>query len=205
MRQMFVFISLFFASLCVARPVMPPDIAVVAQGYDMETARARLDSLPLQPIEGLWSYVDERMTFVIEQDRGSSSALDNALGAMPAYRIVMVECDDMSVLPGTVVGYAEPTAVPEKWKLWLYTQRSNLTLAAPMECVATLGGSNNTLTFEKPNWHVKLRVNFARFLPSLFRGVSIMPEINKENAPSGFRKIYPEGGNGNNFNTIRYL
>jgi hypothetical protein len=52
---------------------------------------------------------------------------------------------------------------------------------------------------------VKVRVNFARFLPSIFRGVSITPEKEEEDLPIGFKKIFPEGGDGNKFNRIRYL
>ena len=50
-----------------------------------------------------------------------------------------------------------------------------------------------------------MRVNLARFLPSLFSGMSIVPEKVEERVPVGFRKIYPEGGDGNPFNRIRYL
>ena len=50
-----------------------------------------------------------------------------------------------------------------------------------------------------------MRVNIARFLPTLFNGVSIIPERVGESLPVGFRKIYPEGGDGAPFNRIRYL
>ena len=74
-----------------------------------------------------------------------------------------------------------------------------------MECVATLNRNATSLTFDPPHWDVKVRVNFARFLPSIFGGISIIPHMEKEKLPIGFKKIYPEGGNGNEFNEIRYL
>lgn len=80
-----------------------------------------------------------------------------------------------------------------------------MTLIKPLECVATLNREATTLTFDPPHWKVKVRVNIARFLPSLFSGVSIVPEVTGERLPVGFRKIYPEGGDGTPFNRIRYL
>ena len=71
--------------------------------------------------------------------------------------------------------------------------------------MATLNQSATSLTFDPPHWKVKVRVNIARFLPSLFQGVSIIPEKSSEKLPVGFRKIYPEGGEGKPFNHIRYL
>ena len=72
--------------------------------------------------------------------------------------------------------------------------------------MATLSTNNTTLTFEPHKWRVKVRVNLARFLPRLFRSVSITPEKEKETLPEGFRKIYP-AANGSNQdpNKIIYL
>ena len=97
------------------------------------------------------------------------------------------------------------SAVDSKYKLWLYSQRDRVTLIKPLECVATLDKTATTLTFDPPHWKVKVRVNIARFLPTLFNGVSIVPEVTGERLPIGFRKIYPEGGGGTPFNRVRYL
>ena len=95
--------------------------------------------------------------------------------------------------------------VDNKYQLWLYSQRKRTTLKKPLECVATLNSEATTFTFDPPHWKVKVRVNIARFLPTLFNGVSIIPERVGESLPVGFRKIYPEGGDGAPFNRIRYL
>lgn len=193
-------VFLLFVSSQEARcgtPPLPPKSPVI-QGYDIETAKQRLDELPLQPIEGLWRYLAEGMTLAIEQFSDKECP---DIG----YRVIMVECDDMSVLPGTVIGYVTATPLDNKWHLWLYSQRSRLTLCEPLECVATLSSDDAALTFEPPHWKVKLRINFARFLPSIFKGLSIIPEVAKEKEPVGFRKIYPADGNGNKFAKVRYL
>ena len=58
------------------------------------------------------------------------------------------------------------------------------------------------LTFDPPHWEVKVRANFARFLPSLFKGISVIPDVEKEKLPVGFKKIFPADGNGNKFDRV---
>ena len=158
--------------------------------------RVRLDETDMQPLEGIWYYPNEEMTLGIERYRGKHNI---------GYRIILLESPDINVIPGTVIGYIAASAVDNKYQLWLYSQRDRITLIKPLECVATLNQSATSLTFDPPHWKVKVRVNIARFLPSLFQGVSIIPEKSSEKLPVGFRKIYPEGGEGKPFNHIRYL
>ena len=173
-----------------------PKQSVILNGLDIDSMRLRLDETDLQPLEGIWYYPNEEMTLGIERYRGKHNI---------GYRIILLECPDINVMPGTVIGYIAASAVDSKYQLWLYSQRDKVTLKKPLECVATLNSTSTTLTFDPPHWKVKVRVNIARFLPTLFRGVSIIPEKTGETLPVGFRKIYPEGGNGSSFNRIRYL
>ena len=136
------------------------------------------------------------MTLGIERYKGNHNI---------GYRIILLESPDISLVPGTVIGYIARSAVDNKFQLWLYSERSRTTLKKPMECVATLSNKATTLTFDPPHWKLKVRVNVARFLPTLFNGLSVIPERVGEQLPIGFRKIYPEGGNGHQFNRVRYL
>ena len=173
-----------------------PKKSVILQGIDIDSMQVRLDESDLQPLEGIWYYPNEEMTLGIERYRGEHNI---------GYRIILLDSPDINVMPGTVIGYIAASAVDSKYQLWLYSQRDKVTLLKPLECVATLNARATTLTFDPPHWKVKVRVNIARFLPSLFNGVSIIPEKVGERLPVGFRKIYPEGGDGNPFNSIRYL
>ncbi|MBR5725971.1 MAG: hypothetical protein IKX56_04460 [Muribaculaceae bacterium] len=173
-----------------------PKKSVVLEGIDIDSMRVRLDESDLQPLEGIWYYPNEEMTLGIERYRGEHNI---------GYRIILLDSPDINVVPGTVIGYIAASAVDSKFQLWLYSQRDRLTLIKPLECVATLNAKGTTLTFDPPHWKVKVRVNIARFLPTLFNGVSIVPDKVSEQLPVGFRKIYPEGGDGNPFNRIRYL
>ena len=173
-----------------------PKKSVVIEGLDLDSMRIRLDESDMQPLEGIWYYPNEEMTVGIERYRGQHNI---------GYRIILLDSPDINLVPGTVIGYIAASAVDNKYQLWLYSQRDRITLMKPLECVATLNKTATTLTFDPPHWKVKVRVNIARFLPTLFNGVSIVPEKVGESLPGGFRKIYPEGGEGNPFNRIRYL
>ncbi|MBQ9556095.1 MAG: hypothetical protein IJV05_07710 [Muribaculaceae bacterium] len=173
-----------------------PKKSVILDGLDVDSMRVRLDELDMQPLEGIWYYPNEEMTLGIERYRGQHNI---------GYRIILLDSPDINLVPGTVIGYIASSAVDNKYQLWLYSQRDRVTLIKPLECVATLNAQATTFTFDPPRWKVKVRVNLARFLPSLFRGVSIVPEVTGERLPIGFRKIYPEGGDGAPFNRIRYL
>ena len=196
MRPSLISLLLALLPLMMAARSGVPARSVVLDGIDVDSMRVRLDETDMQPLEGIWYYPNEETTLGIERYKGRHNI---------GYRIILLDSPDINVMPGTVIGYIAATAVDNKYQLWLYSQRDKVTLVKPLECVATLNGKATALTFEPPRWKVKVRVNFARFLPSLFSGMSIVPEKVEERVPVGFRKIYPEGGDGNPFNRIRYL
>ncbi|MBO4802984.1 MAG: hypothetical protein IKX18_04085 [Muribaculaceae bacterium] len=195
-RYALILLMLLMLPLMAAAADVVPKKSVVLAGIDMDSMRVRLDESDLQPLEGIWYYPNEEMTLGIERYKGVHNI---------GYRIILLESPDISLLPGTVIGYIASSAVDNKYQLWLYSERSRTTLKKPLECVATLSNKATTLTFDPPHWKVKVRVNVARFLPTLFNGMSIIPEKEGERLPIGFRKIYPEGGNGHPFNRVRYL
>lgn len=187
---------LMLLSLVVVAGNGVPKRSVILAGVDVDSMRVRLDETDMQPLEGIWYYPNEEMTLGIERYRGEHNI---------GYRIILLESQDINVMPGTVIGYIARTALDNKYQLWLYSQRDKVTLIKPLECVATLNEAATTLTFDPPHWKVKVRVNIARFLPTLFNGVSIIPERVGESTPIGFRKVYPEGSDKSPFNRVRYL
>ena len=173
-----------------------PEQSVVLPGIDTELMKQRFAESDMQPMEGIWYYPDEEMTLAIEKWKGEHNI---------GYRLILLESTDLELLPGTVMGFIEESAVDNKFRLWLYTERSKVTLASPAQCVATLNSDATSLTFDPPHWKVKVRVNFARIFSTIFRGISVIPEKVEEKLPVGFKKIYPLDGNGNAFKTVRYL
>ena len=195
-RSVIILLTSFLLPLLAVAANGIPKKSVILAGLDIDSMRVRLDETDMQPLEGIWYYPNEEMTLGIERYKGPHNV---------GYRIILLDSPDINVMPGTVIGYIAASAVDSKYQLWLYSQRDRVTLIKPLECVATLNKAATTLTFDPPHWKVKVRVNIARFLPSLFQGVSIVPEKVGEKLPVGFRKIYPEGGDGSPFNRIRYL
>lgn len=198
MHKRLALILLLFATLsleALAGNIVPKKSVILA-GLDVDSMRVRLDESDMQPLEGIWYYPNEEMTLGIERYKGQHNI---------GYRIILLDSPDINLMPGTVIGYIASSAVDNKYRLWIYSQRDRVTLVKPLECVATLNAAATTLTFDPPHWKVKVRINFARFLPSLFSGMSIVPDKVEESLPIGFRKIYPEGSDNNPFNRIRYL
>lgn len=171
----------------------------ILRGYSLDDQLKKMEHKALQPIEGVWKYDEEMMTVAIEQF--SSLRFSSHI----AYRIVMLESEDLELLPGTVVGYIAESADNSKFELWIYSDKNGAELESPRLCVATLKGGS--LTFKRAKeLNVKVRMNIARFLPTLFRGISVTPEVKNEPLPVGFRKIYPQLEKiHNSSNTIRYL
>ncbi len=194
MRQAHLLLSLLVIFLASAQA---PERSDYFPGLDENAMRQRLESTDIQPMEGIWYYPAEKVTIGIER-------MPQATAHDQDYRLIMLSSEDLELLPGTVMGYMRATAQDNKYLLWLYCERDHTTLLHPLECVATVDSQHATLTFDPPHWDVKIKVNFARFLPTLFRGISITPSIEREKAPIGFKKIYPEG-EGNKFNHVRYL
>ena len=196
-RVSFAILILLSFALVQAKTELPEQ-SVIVPGFSEQVARERLLESDMQPLEGIWYYPNEDMTIAIERWQPEPS---HKIG----YRLLLVASDDLELLPGTVIGYIEASAVDNKYHLWLYSERNKVTLCGPMECVATLNKDATSLTFDPPHWEVKVRVNFARFLPSLFKGISVIPDVEKEKLPVGFKKIFPADGNGNKFDKVRYL
>ena len=194
-------ISAILLAACVATAgakVDLPEQSVVVPGYSEQVAREQLLESDLQPLEGIWYYPAEDMTLTIERWQPEPS---HKIG----YRLLLIASDDLELIPGTVIGYIEESAVDNKFHMWLYSERNKVTLIGPLDCVATLNKDATSLTFVPPHWEVKVRTNFTRFLPSIFRAVSVVPSVEEEKLPIGFKKVFPADGNGNKFNKVRYL
>lgn len=187
-------------SLCVALSMaaasIVPDRSAVLPGVDEQSMLARLSHSDLQPLEGTWKYPAEDMTVGIERYKGEHGI---------EYRIVMLASRDIDLLPGTVVGYIAPSAAERKYSLWIYSERNDSVLKHPVECVATLNAQATSLTFDKAHWKLKVHVNIMRFLPTLFRGISVIPEKKGESLPVGFNKVFPEDSDSQSTRKIIYL
>lgn len=184
---------------CAMAVMVVPGMGDVIAGVDEDSMREKLSQMDLQPLEGIWYYPAEDMTVAIERMPSNGRQY-------PPYHIVLLSSSDINVLPGTEIGYIETGAAKNEYTLHLFTERDdNGILHHPVACYATMNADASSITFERPKWEVKVRVNFARFLPSIFKGVSVIPEKHEKKVAEGFRKVFPANGNGDAFNKVRYL
>lgn len=197
MKQLLPIIAIaILATLPLTAWTQVPPQSVILPGIDEDSMKARFSESDLQPLEGIWYYPSEDMTLAIEKWEGERNM---------GYRIILLASSDLELMPGTVMGFMASSAVDNKFKLWLYSERSHVDLKSPLECVATLSAHGTSLTFDPPHWKLKTRINLGQFLPSIFGRISITPEKEEEKLPIGFKKTFPANGNGNSFNEIRYL
>ena len=175
-----------------------PEQSQILAGYGEESARTKCDEAGARTIEGIWYYAQEHTTLLIER-------CDNSFSGLP-YRVVYLDSDDYELLPGTIMGYLEPSVDANTYAIWLYSGRDEGVLKHPVQCVAHLNESGTALQFEHRKIKFKFRINIARFLPSLFKGISVVPNVESEELPIGFRRIYPAADDNDSASgEIRYL
>ncbi|MGM9804402.1 MAG: hypothetical protein ACI308_09530 [Muribaculaceae bacterium] len=189
------------AYACPVQDDVPSQSVVVDGDYSTEAIERRLSEMPLQAIEGLWYYSQEHTTLLIERQDGSLGSHD------AAYRITYVDSRNYQLVPGTVVGYAEQTAQSNVFNMWLYSRLQGSGLNSPIKVVATIDGGGELIKFEKPRVKFKMRFNLTHFLPTLFRGLSMIGEVKDGNqTPLGFKRLFPSQGGDDTLNgVIRYL
>lgn len=177
-----------------------PDKALVDIGYTPIDAEKYLTENAVLPVEGIWEYVDEMMTFSIEQLH------DKRFSPRYKYRIVLLEAEDRSLEPGTIMGYMAETAKSDMFYIWLYSEGKDGELYSPRKCTVNLSENCEELIFEPNKVEVKWRVNFFRFLPSLFRAISLSVNGDNEKELTGFKRIFPKNTTNPSLNSeIIYL
>lgn len=172
--------------------------------YDLDKAKEICDRLPLEDIEGIWLYPDDKVTVMIMND---SEGLGNSL---PSYSISVVETSDVRLKRGEVIGRLKATAEDRVFQIELSTEKKNDLLLKPKSCLATLSKDGDTFIIKKQKSPFKgrLNFNFNRLLPGFWKIVSagLSQNGNSLQPPVGMVKIYPSyDGNGSSRRKVRYL
>ncbi|MDE6090713.1 MAG: hypothetical protein K2G41_08420 [Duncaniella sp.] len=145
-----------------------PRISTTVNGYDTAAeVMERMQLLPLHSVEGLWRFAAEGTLMAIEREDSDDPARDEA-GAV-TYRMVIVRAADMSLRPGTVMGYLSPTAKRGVYDGRIYTGRtdSGTALHSPKKVTLTLGDDESRLVISR--YGSSLRFNWWRLLPYMYR------------------------------------
>ena len=101
-----------------------PSVSERLEGYENpDVVIDRLSAIPLHSIEGVWRFAAEGTLMAIErtEDRGLHP---EEAGTM-TYRMIVVRAADLSLRPGTVMGYLAPTAKRGVYDARIYTGRTD--------------------------------------------------------------------------------
>lgn len=174
--------------------------------YDIDRAKEICSELPLDNIEGVWEYPDDKVVVLILGEKGSGS--ENLM----SYAISVVETTDARLRPGDVIGRLVATPDVSTYKIELATEKKNDLYLKPKSCIANLSKDGDVLLLKKHKQPFKgrLNLNFSRLLPGFWKMVSfgISPQKTDSDvkAPVGMVKIFPSyDGNGSSRRKARYL
>lgn len=175
--------------------------------YDIDKAKEICDEWPLQSVEGIWVYPDDKVTVLILKDSGKGGVAE-----FESYSISVVQTDDSRLHPGDKIGYLYSTAKEGEYRIELSTERKNDILLKSRSCLATLSKDEDALLIKKQKapFRGRLNLNFNRLLPGFWKVVSTGISTNgtgRNAEPAvGMVKIYPSyDGNGSSRRRVRYL
>lgn len=174
--------------------------------YDMESAKEICDQLPLESIEGIWLYPDDKVTVMILNDRENQDP-----NSLPTYIISVIDTSDARLHPGDVIGSLSATADEKTFRIELKTESKNNLLLKPKSVLASISKDGDVFTIKKQKapFRERINLNFNRLLPGFWKIVSL--GISRQNgtkieAPVGMVKVYPSyDGNGSSKRKVRYL
>lgn len=176
------------------------------KAYDIDMAKEICSGLPLDNVEGIWVYPDDKVTVLILNDNtGGSNRLES-------YSITVVETSDASLHPGEEIGRLMATADEKTFRIELATEKNNELLLKPKSVMATLSKDGDTFLIKRQKSPIKgrLNFNFNRLLPGFWKivstGITTNGQGNSVQVPVGMVKIYPSyDGNGSSRRRVRYL
>ena len=173
--------------------------------YDIDKAKEICDESPLENVEGIWIYPEDKVTVMILNDN------EESIGQLPTYSISIVDTSDARLHPGDIIGKLYATAEGNTYKIELSTEKKNELLLKPKSCLASLSKDGDTFIIKKQKAPFKgrLNFNFNRLLPGFWKIVSTGISQNNNNSlqpPIGMVKVFPSyDGNGSSRRKIRYL
>lgn len=167
-----------------ASPAAPRARSERLEGYDTEAeVRARLSSMPLHPVEGLWEFPADGGMVAVER-----CAL--IAGGTRQYRMVVVSVANRALLPGTVLGTFAATAQANVYDGQFFTALSadGMTPTSPRQAILELDGETSRLSMRRVR--KGLTVNLWRLLPYIFR-FSVTRRDDSPRNLDGWIRLFP--------------
>lgn len=164
-----------------------PPCSTIEPGYgSADSVRARMASLPLTPVEGIWQMLDGGATVAVERYLSPDLPRDAQPGT---YRMIMVKAPVRLVRPGTVIGHLKATARRGIYEARLYSDFARESgLSVPRTFYLHLAADGTTLTF-KPR-KSPLKINLFSLLPYMYRRMVRLQDTRPDDLDGAIR-IYP--------------
>lgn len=160
------------------------------EGYNSLTeVKERMKTSPLHEIEGIWQLTGDGGSIIAIERIDAGNMIE---GATSIYRMAVIASSDISIQPGTVIGYAATSAKRHEYDSRIYTRRSDdhTRLSHPTRNLLKLDDSGSRMTFRPVG--LSLRFNWWRLLlPYLYRSL-VSPVQNGGKVEDGCVRIYPE-------------
>ncbi len=157
--------------------------------YNRDSVEARLRSMPLHIIEGIWQFPSDGATIVIERSRHDGPMTDDAV----TYNMILLKSPMRSLLPGTEMGTLKPTAKRGAYSAVLYTDTDGgQRLLKPKNFTLTLNDDGH-LSFHKHGSSIK--VSIWRLLPYVSR-LGIRVYNDKPRELNGCVRVFPMSKDG---------
>ena len=184
-----VLLSLTFVSQVIAKNNILdqlPNQSSVLKGYEYTDVITRLSQAPLHDIEGIWQFVDNATTIVIEQFNPDEIAGEQ----LHLYRIVIIDSNRLSIEPGTIMGYASVTTKENCFDARIFSDgKLNGILSIPKTLTLNLSTDASRLTFNE--YKKEIKINLWRLIPYIYR-VGVSFNDTRPKGLDGCIKIYPK-------------
>lgn len=179
----FLLLALLIATSthCLSAETLSPEL------YRRDAVENRLRRLGPRPIEGLWLLTAGNSTkALIAIERTDSSFFDTG-----SYRLVVVEAEDRSIVPGTVIGNATAAIRSNEFDARIASDiKSGIPIRYNNYTLTLIDGSDRLEISKRSS---KFKINFYAAIPYLFVRPSITSRDGaKTNPPApGAIRIFP--------------
>ncbi|WP_289287914.1 hypothetical protein [uncultured Duncaniella sp.] len=166
-----------------------PRFSETLQGYDTAAeVTDRLSTMPMHAIEGVWRFAAEGTLMAVEREDDSELSGDDA--GTVTYRMVIVRAADLSLRPGTVMGYLSPTAKRGVYDARIYTGRTDdgTKLYSPRTFTLTLSDNDSRMAINR--YGTTFSFNWWRLLPYMYSRL-ISRREKKAGDINGCIRVYP--------------
>ncbi len=146
---------------------------------DRLAAEQYCESSPLTRVEGIWEFPEDE-TFVLIRKKD---------GEKRKYELILISSPDCRLHPGECIGYLNPTADSDKFKLTLYINRKYGLLSDTRSCSAEYRPKEEAIIIHPRQLKISLRTPW--FLPKFWRSLRVKIDDPATNLPKGLRKVFP--------------